>query len=169
MNSRAHCQSRGPRIRKLPLQLLSSFYRTDHWTPECRVRRLPRPQLMVHTRGLATAHLNSAAENPTSPHTCLPAANSPNRRRMPPPPFCLRNILPVHSIGRNEFVSRNLGAKGNYSRSASRSAVLHWKEMGIDVPKFNTSGPYPHLEKPLLSHWLQLSHRTLLAARESGI
>ena len=84
---------------------------------------------------------------------------------MPPPPFCLRNILRVHSIGRNEFVSRNLGAKGNYSRSA----VLPWKEMGIDVPKFSTSGPFPHLEKPLLSHWLQLSHRTLLAARESGI
>lgn len=65
---------------------------------------------------------------------------------------------------------RNLAAKGNFRLSAKK---VPWKEMGIYVPTFRTSGhlppPCPHLEKPLMAQWLEVSHRTLLATRESGV
>lgn len=95
------------------------------------------PQLPVHTCGLATGHLNSAAENPRISANLLTSSEPSKPQEDASTHFCLQNIVQVHPISRNELIEAWLqGHQGNFSLSARKA---HWKEVGIHVPKFSTS------------------------------
>ena len=131
------------------------------------------PQIPAHTHGLATGHLNSAAEGLRVSANLFPSTKEPKLQDdafapCPPSEYCVSA-----TNWQRQIHIQKLNCKGVWETLAFLPGRF-WKELGMDVPRFSWAAnensfrnPHAstHHEKPLLPHWLELCHMIALSCK----